>query len=38
LFAANIMVTGELHVTRDEWLSDWNPVGAGKFHNNLQKV
>jgi len=32
------MMTGELHVTRDEWLPDWNPVGAGKFHKKLQKV
>jgi len=23
---------------RDEWLPDWNPDGAGKFHKNLQKA
>jgi hypothetical protein len=23
---------------RDEWLPDWNPAGAGKFHRKLQKV
>jgi hypothetical protein len=36
LFEAKVMVmTGELHVTRDEWLPDWNPVGAGKFHKKF---
>jgi hypothetical protein len=27
-----VMMTGELHGTSDEWLSNWNPDGPGKFH------